>query len=659
MHYLPACPKANAALAVWWVYDATPLDVATLPPLPEPVLIVKEAKKGLKTQRKTATGQAVVDNYALKALENEIKHLEKAVTGERNNSLNNAALALGHFVGAGRLTRNEVEGALLDAALFVGLSRGEALSTIKSALTAGEAEPNLTGLPIDPAKTAALLNQETSEIPIPALQNERGVSEYEASQLVQILYPKWESVSLQTNAAHAERIVDSLGNDLKFCPALGWLVFDGKKWLQDDKHYTQTADHVKVLSQTVKNEASTLYNLASDLAKSGRTSDAQAMGRAAAAHIKHAKQVEGKGFVEDALFFAAGNRKTRVEPALFDQRPFALGFENGVWDKGVFREHRREDFLLHLSPVSFLPDANQDEWLRVLEIVTDGDSDFKTTLQDFAGYILSGASHLRYLPWLYGPKATGKSTFCELLQTVLGKMAHSVDPQKLQDNSVRERLGADLWNRRLAVVAEAGGKKLEAELLKTLSGADSLTVRFLFQESFTAIPRHVLLLVSNDAPKLNAYDDALKDRVVALPFAHRLDKNGPLKLTGGARIEAVRKDPHSPLVIGFTAWAVEGLARIQSSEKIFKASAVEKATEKFWADTDTLTPFWETVDKNALRAGIPKNELRAAYQKWAEIEGAPVFNRNIWAKACESYGLQDVRSGQKRSWKLFFSQKEG
>lgn len=660
MHYLPSCPQNRAGDAVAVLHPGAPLDVARLPPLPLQTAPVApfEAPQGL---------QASGDPYALKAFQNEVARVCMAAPGTRNKTLNAAALAIGHFAGAGRLMRAEVEAALENAARGIGLPEVEARKTIKSGLDAGEREPSYKGLPITPERAARSVQhlqaepittpERAQDIPPPSLRTERGAAEYEAGQLVNILRPAWTCAALSTHAAHAARIFENIGGDLRFSAHLGWLTFNGRHWQRDDRHATQTADRAKELSQTVRSEGAALYHLAGVLAQEGRASDAEAMSRAAAVHIRHAKQVEAKAFVEGALHFAAGNPQTRVSPDAFDQRPWLLGFQNGVWDQGVWREHRREDFLLHLCPVAFDRDADQSEWQSVLDCMTGGDNDFKRTLQDAAGYILSGASHLRFLPWLYGPKGTGKSTFAELLQTTLGKMAATIDPKKLQDDAARERLGADLWNRRLAVCAEAGSQRLEAELLKTLSGSDVLTVRFLYQEAFDALPRHVLLMVANDAPRLDAYDDALKDRVVALPFVHSLMENGPLKLTGGARIEAVRKDPASPLVRGFAAWALEGLANVFKTQSIFRAPCIEAATAKFWADTDPITPFWETVDENELCAGISKNDLRKRYEAWCEAEGARPFNRNQWARACESFGLQEEQRGENRARFWFLSVK--
>jgi putative DNA primase/helicase len=399
----------------------------------------------------------------------------------------------------------------------------------------------------------------------------------------------------------------------------------------------------------VRAEGAAIYRLAATLAQAGRESDAAAMSRAAVGLLRHTKQVESKAFIEGALHLAAG--LLVVETERFDQKPWIIGFQNGTWDKGKWREHRREDYLLHLSPVTLDFNADRSEWLAVLARITANDSDFAQMCQDVSGYIISAASHLRLLPFFYGPKGTGKSTIAELLQTLLGDMSATIDPKKLQDGAARERLGADLWNRRLAVCSEAGSQRLEAELLKTLSGGDRLAVRFLFREAFTAPPRHVLLMVTNDPPQMDAYDAALKDRVITLPFLHALSDGEPLQLTGAKRIEAVRQDAESPLVRGFAAWAIEGLSRVFQTQDIHRAECSKKATQDFWADTDPITPFWETVEDTEFAGdGMSKSELRKRYETWCDAEGARPLNRNRWAKACGAHGLSDEKVKGQRVW---------
>jgi putative DNA primase/helicase len=498
-------------------------------------------------------------------------------------------------------------------------------------------------------------NLSADQIPSATIITTKGDKEelsYDPAVLVTLLYPHWKTVAPDTETAHARRICELLGDDLLFCSKLGFLLWNNRHWETDDRHATGAATRVSGIAQRIRVESAALYALAGTLAKNGRTDDARAMGKAALSHLKHAKNTEARRFISESLKLAAGAEEIKIAVEAFDQKPWRLGFQNGVWDKGEWREHRRDDFALSLCSLDVDFDFDQSEWLQVLERITGADADFARTLQEMVGYILSGASHLRLIPWLYGPKGTGKSTLAELIQTVLGKMAQTIDPKKLQDDAARERLGADLWNRRLAVCAEAGSQKLEAELLKTLSGGDTLTVRFLYQEAFNAVPRHVLMMVSNDAPRLDAYDDALKDRVVALPFVHPLGEGAALKFTGHTRIESARQDPQSPLVRGFIVWALEGLKAVYHSQTVFRAECLAEATANFWADTDPVTPFWKTVDENQLRAGIPKAELRRRYENWCACEGAKPLAARNWTRACISQLLREGWTTEgARTWK--------
>jgi P4 family phage/plasmid primase-like protien len=491
-----------------------------------------------------------------------------------------------------------------------------------------------------------------ASIPAPALQIGEKV-EYDPHQIREILYPDGQTVSLCTEAAHAERAARSIGEDILFCSGLGFLHYDSARgfWRQDDKDGSLTAAKLAALAPVIRAEAAALLHCAATLISAGREADARAMSRAANEVLTHAKQVEKRSFLSGAATFLAAHCRAEVEQ--FAPAAWKFAFKNRVFDCGKLRAARRDDFLLHVSPVALVGGADRSEWIALLDRITGGDCEFARTLQDACAYALSGASTLRALLWAYGPKGTGKSTLCELLQTVLGDGSATIDTAQLQDNSSRERLGAQLWGKRAAFIAEAGNKRIDAELLNTLSGGDRLAVRRLYQEQFTAKPTHALFLAANDAPKTDAYNDALKDRVIALPFVHPLREGAPLQFVGHRKIEAARLDPNSALLQGFAAWLTDGLEQLYQSQEIYRAPAVEAATAKFWADTDPVTAFWETVSEDDLREGVAKSELRARYEFWCQAEGARPFNRNQWARACESHGLDDEqRTGGARFWFL-------
>ncbi|MFI6496434.1 bifunctional DNA primase/polymerase [Nonomuraea typhae] len=80
-------------------------------------------------------------SYVMAALEGEVQRVLDAAKGTRNDALNEAAFALGQFVGGGVLPENTVVAALHAAASCVGLPGREAEATIRSGLSSGVKRP--------------------------------------------------------------------------------------------------------------------------------------------------------------------------------------------------------------------------------------------------------------------------------------------------------------------------------------------------------------------------------------------------------------------------------------------------------------------------------------------------------------------------------------
>jgi hypothetical protein len=95
-------------------------------------------------QRPTA---APLTRYVTEAVDREVGRVTAADDGTRNDTLNKAAFSLGQLVGAGQVSRGEVERRLFQAATRAGLAEMEARRTIESGLTDGMAQPrDLSGV---------------------------------------------------------------------------------------------------------------------------------------------------------------------------------------------------------------------------------------------------------------------------------------------------------------------------------------------------------------------------------------------------------------------------------------------------------------------------------------------------------------------------------
>lgn len=514
--------------------------------------------------------------------------------------------------------------------------------------------------------TLPLCGELPSAEELPDPEGEGGT--YSDTQLLALLGLSWPVTAINSDKAHAHRLHDNARGDLAFVPELGgYVAWNGQQWLSGGKHgagQVRARQFAQDLGISMKWEIErllTLYGTA-DLATKRLAAEhradarevkvmerrADALLKAYNLHIRAAKATEADKRQQAVLNGAQTLHVKDVRD--FESCPWVIGFPNGTWERGEFRPARRDDHLLTLAGVPYLKDADQSEFKEVLYRITGGNEDFAHTLQDACGYAMSGASSLRDLPWLFGGAGTGKSTMAELLATVLGEKAVTLDPRHLAANANRERLGAIIYNKNVVVCAEAGNAGLDAEILKTLSGSDRISVRMLYAEPFTARPSHTLIMVANDPPRLDAYDDALKARVLALPFCHPLNAGGPL--LKGKRLEEVRQDPTSALVLGFVAWAMEGAERVYRTGKIHRAAVCQEATRAFWNDVDPLRDFWPSLTPEELKCGISVGAMRRAYDTWCQENGVKPLGAQKFNRACKSVGLDSYSNGKERGWRL-------
>ena len=588
-------------------------------------------------------------NYSINVVK---KMMGNAPQGERNSMLFKCSAILGGYP---LLNFDTIESILVDVMSKNNFDYDEKKEwkTIQNGFRAGRKKPHSAKTNEFYLRWLAEQNMNTNEqkqienIPKPLGADVKGNPAYSSRQLVNMVYPKWEVSNLMSDHAHAERIGEFVSEDLRYARGLKWMVYNGKIWQSDENSRPKTLRKIGEASKIVRREAGVLFKIVDRLNEENRLGDAEALKKSADVHFSFAAKCESTKFKKDALDVAASHPKIEVDPETFNTKPFLIGFQNGTWDNGEFREHRREDYLTKLCKVSYYPDYDQSEWLAVLEAISGGREGFKRMLQDIAGYILAGTASQKMIFWLYGQHCTGKSTFAGLLQTLLGDMCSPVEPRQLGSKGERQRLMSELWNSRMAVCHEAGDseEKINAQLLKAASGEDDPKARMLFKEAFNITATHVLMLQSNDAPYMEAYDPNLKMRIKVLPFDNKLNANGMIELTGGKEIQWVKKQPELPLALGFTAWAVEGLERFMETGDVYIDSCVEKSTDEFFDELDKLKRFWREVPLEDVVKGKKKFLLRILYTDWCEEVGDKPFQDRAFTKACKAAGLTDKKEG--------------
>jgi putative DNA primase/helicase len=329
-----------------------------------------------------------------------------------------------------------------------------------------------------------------------------------------------------------------------------------------------------------------------------------------------------------------------------DQNNELLNLKSGTLDLKTLesREHRREDKLTKLAPVTLDPEAKCPLWLAFLDRVLDKDVELISFVQRAIGYSLTGETSEHVLFLLHGTGANGKSTFIETILSLLGEYARPAEFRTFltsESEKVRNDLAGLVGIRFVSAVEVGDGKQLDEAVIKQITGGDTITTRFLYEEFFDFRPRFKLWLAANSKPEIRGVDEAIWRRVLLIPFEITIPKEERDKELG-AKLKAE--------LPGILAWAIEGL-RAWQKDGLKPPEKVIAATNEYREEQDFLGPFLDEKFERGEKLFVSNAELNSVYEVWA---GRDAVKQRTLARMLKARGFkQDLRkiNGEaKRGW---------
>src|SRR5262249_23109446 len=149
------------------------------------------------------------------------------------------------------------------------------------------------------------------------------------------------------------------------------------------------------------------------------------------------------------------------------------------------------------------------------------DPELRAFLQRFVGYCLTGSTAEHKFVFAYGTGANGKSTFINMIADILGDYATVADVGTFIAAST-ERHPTDvakLHGYRLTVAQETQkARRWDEAKIKTMTGGDKMTARFMRCDLFDFVPKFKLWIVGNHKPILDNVDEAMRRRMLLVPF---------------------------------------------------------------------------------------------------------------------------------------------
>mgnify|MGYP000001417917 CR=1 FL=1 len=313
----------------------------------------------------------------------------------------------------------------------------------------------------------------------------------------------------------------------------------------------------------------------------------------------------------------------------WDSNPWLLGVANGVLDlRNIeLREARREDMITMSTHIAFNPKAQCPRWLKFLDEVFLSDYELIEFIQRAVGYSLTGVTTEQCLFLCYGTGSNGKSKFLDTLRFILGDYAANTPFSTFEDipRGATTNDVAALYGKRLVTSSETKERaRLNEARIKTMTGGDPITCRFLFREFFTYTPMFKLWLAVNHKPVVLDDSYGFWRRIRLIPFnmvfkGENEDKNIFEKLKAEAE--------------GILAWAVEGLVAWHA-QGLNPPKVVLEATEQYRSETDTIGEFIADRCYVSPEAWCSAGQLYEEYRRWAHENGhdemtATAFGRRI------------------------------
>jgi putative DNA primase/helicase len=349
--------------------------------------------------------------------------------------------------------------------------------------------------------------------------------------------------------------------------------------------------------------------------------------------IRHAVKSSSAPALRDMLKLAQ-SEGVSIGVAQLDSDSRILNTPSGIVDleTGELHPHAAEKLCTKITTATYNMTATAPRWAAFLEMILRGDQELVQYVQRLAGLALTGNPGERILPILHGPGGTGKSTFANVLRSVLGDYATTGNGEALL--LTRRGAGpdedlADLIGRRLVILPELPAGKVNAPRIKRLTGGDAIRTHKKFGHVFEFEPTHTFFVFTNDKPEVDDHSSAMWDRLRVVPFEHRIP-NDVKKSKIEAEAYLLAEAP------GILTWAVKGAIDYCRDGLGSEPKSVTIRTAAYQEGEDVIGQF--LADRCIIEAEgwESSKDLHAACAAWGEANGEkPIATRTLTKKLGE------------------------
>jgi putative DNA primase/helicase len=311
-----------------------------------------------------------------------------------------------------------------------------------------------------------------------------------------------------------------------------------------------------------------------------------------------------------------------------------LPVANGLLDigTGALAPHTPEYLSLSRLSVEYDPAAEcptYDKW-----IVDCVGSDNVAVLESAASAMLALGQTGKKALILTGPSRSGKSTFLELMQAVIGRT--HVSQESISQLSKDKFSPAQLHNKVLNVCADIeSGHLRDISMFKQLTGGDTISAQHKNQKGFTFKNTALMMFSANELPQTSESSRAFLARCIMVEFPNSfIGKEDPSIL---AKLKAELPGIFNRLLRAYRASLVDG-HHVAMRPSELAEERLARATDRF---REFFAQTCKIGDRRDEVTGV--RAIRLAFNRWAEAQGGyPLGEKVIRERLAKIEGIRRV-----------------
>lgn len=332
-----------------------------------------------------------------------------------------------------------------------------------------------------------------------------------------------------------------------------------------------------------------------------------------------------------------------------------INVANGVLDleTGELGPHDPNLKMTQVMGAAYDPEATCPQFDGFMERVLP-DPEMRSYVQRALGYSMLGEADQRSLFLVCGPSGTGKSTLMATMELLFGDYGASAPSGTLRaagrESSSPSNDLHTLMGRRFVSTSETNEHTAYNEdLIKRLTGRDTVSSRRLYQEFQEWSPRCAIWLATNHPPRFSSDDDAIWRRAKIVPFNTVLLGEGEVSDFAHKVLARERNGILNWVLAGLRDYLAQGLQEPQSVQDAARDVRLQSDPVSRFLDDRLADGILQTGEGERIRT----TELYTMYVEWARQVGERVLgSRRFTNRIVSSHpGLDNVRVGGYYFWR--------